>query len=543
MAALEPEYLAQFVRNATLEVVQTGRFSVIGVAAGAAPVAAAATGGKQQQQQQKKPKKQQQQQGGGGGKKAKGGKSKGGAAEEKAPEPLSAEEVAKLQENFDLVRSVGEECVTEDDLRNLLQKKPAFRLYDGFEPSGRMHIAQGIFKAKNVNKCTRAGGTFVFWVADWFALMNDKMGGDLVKIKDVGQYFVQVWTAAGMDMSKCEFRWASDDITNSADKYWPKMLDIARRFTVARIKKCCTIMGRAENKLSVAQILYPIMQCTDIFFLRADICQLGVDQRKVNMLAREYCDAAGIKLKPVILSHHMLYGLKAGQAKMSKSDPDSAIFMEDSKDDIIRKINAAYCPLKPEVEKATADQSEIRLVEDDLKNPCLDYIEHIVMSLPEATFTAAGTTYQEFEQVKADFLSEKLSEAALKEGLIEAVEELVAPVRNHFTDNPEAKALLERIQQYKKEGNLPPVGGGAALRRGHFTDESKPVHVVLAPMPSAQLTIGAVFTTLRELKAAPEGAEVVLWLRDWSAMVTNALGGDVKLIMHANTLFDYSSTT
>ncbi len=35
----------------------------------------------------------------------------------------------------------------------------------------------------NVNKCTRAGGTFIFWVADWFALMNDKMGGDLHKIK------------------------------------------------------------------------------------------------------------------------------------------------------------------------------------------------------------------------------------------------------------------------------------------------------------------------------------------------------------------------
>ena len=102
---------------------------------------------------------------------------------------------------------------------------------------------------------------------------------------------------------------------------------------------------------------------------QADVCQLGVDQRKVNMLAREYCDACGKKtrepvllsdsrsgggyttwsgeetrdeirmrhtvrstpgkkLKPVILSHHMLYGLKPGQEKMSKSDPDSAIFME-----------------------------------------------------------------------------------------------------------------------------------------------------------------------------------------------------------------------
>jgi tyrosyl-tRNA synthetase len=115
---------------------------------------------------------------------------------------LSEEEVAR---RFRLLRSVGEECVTEADLTQLVSKKEHFRLYDGFEPSGRMHIAQvapapfscdrphtpmfaqGIFKAINVNKCTKAGGTFVFWVADWFALMNDKMGGDLDKIRDVGQ--------------------------------------------------------------------------------------------------------------------------------------------------------------------------------------------------------------------------------------------------------------------------------------------------------------------------------------------------------------------
>jgi tyrosyl-tRNA synthetase len=39
------------------------------------------------------------------------------------------------------------------------------------------------------------------------------------------------------------------------------------------------------------------MQCADIFFLKADICQLGVDQRKVNMLAREYCDDIKRKMK------------------------------------------------------------------------------------------------------------------------------------------------------------------------------------------------------------------------------------------------------
>ena len=31
-----------------------------------------------------------------------------------------------------------------------LRRKKEFILYDGFEPSGRMHIAQGLFKAINV---------------------------------------------------------------------------------------------------------------------------------------------------------------------------------------------------------------------------------------------------------------------------------------------------------------------------------------------------------------------------------------------------------
>jgi len=42
---------------------------------------------------------------------------------------------------------------------------------------------------------------------------------------------------------------------------------------------------------------------------QADICQLGMDQRKVNMLAREYCDDIKRKLKPIIISHAMLPGL------------------------------------------------------------------------------------------------------------------------------------------------------------------------------------------------------------------------------------------
>lgn len=127
--------------------------------------------------------------------------------------------------------------------------------------------------------------------------MNDKMGGDLDKIKTVGHYLIEVWKAAGMNLDHVEFKWASEEINDKAHIYWPIMLNVARSFSIHRIKKCCQIMGRLQGNLTSAQVLYPLMQCTDVFFLKADICQLGVEQRKVNMLAREYCDAA--KRKPL----------------------------------------------------------------------------------------------------------------------------------------------------------------------------------------------------------------------------------------------------
>jgi tyrosyl-tRNA synthetase len=47
-----------------------------------------------------------------------------------------------LDERFEMLRGIGEECIQEDELRRLLENKPVPICYDGFEPSGRMHIAQ-----------------------------------------------------------------------------------------------------------------------------------------------------------------------------------------------------------------------------------------------------------------------------------------------------------------------------------------------------------------------------------------------------------------
>ncbi|KAJ3695392.1 hypothetical protein LUZ60_000769 [Juncus effusus] len=140
-----------------------------------------------------------------------------------------------VEEKFQLVRSIGEECIQEEELRNLLAKKPNPICYDGFEPSGRMHIAQGVMKTLNVNKLTSAGCKVKIWIADWFALMNNKMGGDLKKIRKIGEYLIEIWKAMGMNQQNVEFVWSSDEINKRADEYWPLVIDISRRNTLHRI--------------------------------------------------------------------------------------------------------------------------------------------------------------------------------------------------------------------------------------------------------------------------------------------------------------------
>lgn len=430
-----------------------------------------------------------------------------------------------VDQRFALLRSVGEECIAESELRNLIEKKPGIRCYDGFEPSGRMHIAQGIFKAINVNKCTQAGCTFVFWVADWFALMNDKMGGELERIRIVGEYLVEVWKAAGMDMTNVEFRWSSEDINANAKDYWRRVIDIGRRNTLARMKKCCQIMGRQEGTLSSAQILYPLMQCCDIFHLKADICQLGLDQRKVNMLAREYCDSIGRKLKPVILSHHMLSGLVKGMGKMSKSNPDSAIFMEDSAEDVARKINAAHCPRV--AQKATEYTEDGAMVATEELNPCLDYVRCTCFSTDNGSFVAAGQTFTSYAAVEEAFMDGSLSETDLKDGLIAVINSLLEPVRAHFASDAKAKRLLEQVIEFRKEGQ---PAAAPAPANASPVEPTSPCRVAWLPV-SLKLPLADAMRIVDDLNAfvaSAEGRRAVLVLPDWSAYATWAAGGEEK---------------
>lgn len=354
-----------------------------------------------------------------------------------------------LEKRLELIRQVGEEIVTEDELRKLLGEKKHPIAYDGFEPSGNVHIAQGLLRAINVNKMTKAGIRFKMLVADWHGWANNKMGGDLDKIKTVGKYLMEVWKVAGMDLDNVEFVWVSDYVKD--EEYWKKVMQIARNTTIKRIIRCGQIMGRKDNEvLQSSQILYPCMQAADIFYLEADICQLGMDQRKVNVLAREIGSKLGL-WKPVIVSHHMLMGLtppkfhliptasvedRTVELKMSKSIPDSSIFMTDPAKEVKRKISKAYCP--PKI---------IR------ENPILEYTKYIIFEKYDKVRIEREKKFGGDLEIKSYLELEKLYAEGkihpldLKNATSNYINDLLEPVRKHFDKNKKAKKLLDFIKK------------------------------------------------------------------------------------------------
>lgn len=58
-----------------------------------------------------------------------------------------------------------------------------------------------------------------------------------------------------MDMSRVEFRWAADDINRNANDYWMRVMDIARKFNVPRIKRYCLSHYSNCHSYSIQDVL------------------------------------------------------------------------------------------------------------------------------------------------------------------------------------------------------------------------------------------------------------------------------------------------
>jgi tyrosyl-tRNA synthetase len=355
------------------------------------------------------------------------------------------------EEKFNLITKNLEETLTEDELRALLESGKPLRHYIGLEISGKAHVGW-VFMMKKIKDLQDAGVEVQILLADWHTWLNKKLDGTLETAKRLGRdYFEEALKAAalsaGADPGSIKFVLGSELYDELGNEHWAKVVKVAKATSLARMLRSTTIMGRKESEISdSAMLIYPALQSADIYSLKVNIAHAGTDQRNVHVVAREAAGALG-KEKPIAIHHHLLQGLlqpvfiededgnkvmDMEAAKMSKSKPDSAVFIHDSDEEIKRKINGAFAP-----------EGVIEF------NPILDWVKYLVFYDP-ATFIikrdekwGGDLTYNSYQELEKDYAEKNLHPQDLKGAVSSWLIQTLEPARKYFEDTKRKEALEE----------------------------------------------------------------------------------------------------
>ncbi|WP_415282600.1 tyrosine--tRNA ligase [Candidatus Nitrososphaera sp. FF02] len=338
-----------------------------------------------------------------------------------------------VQERIALVRKEPtEEVITEGELQALFETKSRPRHYIGLEISGILHLGSLILTGFKINDFIKAGIDCTVFLADWHTYINDKLGGDWQKIREVSQYYSDAFRffCPGVNIV------TGSDLYAKAPDYWENFVRFSKHMTLARTMRSLTIMGRKETEnMDLGQLLYPPMQSVDIRALDLDIVHSGMDQRKIHMLVREIFPKMGWK-PPVCVHHHLLPGLaepvKLGldentsedtkvSSKMSKSKPASGILIHDDEKAIREKISKAFCP--------------VGVAEG---NPVLELVRYVAFhefsefTIERPAKYGGSTTYGSYSEVEDDFVAKKIHPMDLKNATATYVNRIIEPVQKRF---------------------------------------------------------------------------------------------------------------
>ncbi len=383
------------------------------------------------------------------------------------------------EEKFNLITKNTEEVLTPEDLRSFIKQDIPLKHYIGFEISGKIHLGTGLMCMQKVKDFMDAGADCSIFLADWHTWINDKLGGEMKTIQKIAVgYFKEGLKASfrcvGGNPEKLKFILGSK-LYHHNDEYWATVIDVSKNITLARNLRSLSIMGREQRKgVDFAKLIYPPMQVADVFIQEVTIAHAGMDQRKAHVIVRDVAlnlkvkpllNPKGEKIKPVAIHHHLLLGLHKPPvwpvpkdnlheiwttAKMSKSAPNSCVFVHDSPDEIRHKITKAFCPTR-----------EVGF------NPVLDWAKFLIFKdkssellVKRSEKFGGDIIFKSFEELSETFTSGSLHPEDLKKAVAEKIIEILEPARKHF-EQAKTKKMLEEMDQL-----TPPSPPKTLLARG-----------------------------------------------------------------------------
>jgi len=260
---------------------------------------------------------------------------------------------SEVRRQLEIITAGTAEVIPEDGLEKILARalkaQRPLRVKYGIDPtSPHVHIGHLVpcGKLRDFQDC---GHTAVLVIGDYTARIGDPSGRDAERAplsedqvaRNMKSYVDQLYRA--VDPNRTEVRYQSEWF---ADMPLSDFVHLSARFSVAQLLAHETFRKRMEGdrRLSVHELLYPMMQAHDSVAIRADVEIGGTDQKFNCLCGRDLQKALGMASQ-VVLTVPLLMG--SDGEKMSKSRDNHIPVSADARE-MIGRIMAISDDLIPQ---------------------------------------------------------------------------------------------------------------------------------------------------------------------------------------------------
>ncbi len=239
-----------------------------------------------------------------------------------------------------LTRGMAEVIVREDLRRLLASGERSLRIKQGFDPTHpNLHIGHSVGLRK-LRTLARWGHEIVIIVGDWTTQIGDPTDKDESRpmrthdevMRNAETYLEQFHLMVPKESSRIvlQSEWFA--------KFGLRdVIELSSRFSAQQLLAREEFRKRmaANTPIPIKDLLYPLLQAYDSVAIEADVEAGGTDQQFNLLAGRQLQERIGQRPQNIYVTH-LLEGLDG--ERMSKSKPDTAIWLTDAPSEMFGKV-------------------------------------------------------------------------------------------------------------------------------------------------------------------------------------------------------------
>ena len=239
-----------------------------------------------------------------------------------------------------LTRGMAEVIVREDLRRLLASGERSLRIKQGFDPTHpNLHIGHSVGLRK-LRTLARWGHEIVIIVGDWTTQIGDPTDKDESRpmrtheevMRNAETYLQQFHLMVPQEQSRVVLQ--SEWFAKFGLR---EVIELSSRFTAQQLLAREEFRKRlaANTPIPIKDLLYPLLQAYDSVAIEADVEAGGTDQQFNLLAGRQLQERIGQRPQNIYVTH-LLEGLDG--ERMSKSKPDTAIWLTDAPNEMFGKV-------------------------------------------------------------------------------------------------------------------------------------------------------------------------------------------------------------